>query len=34
MDKTGHTTLQSIRDYNRPERAVVCDSTARLLDPT
>jgi hypothetical protein len=32
MDKTGHTTLQSIRHYNRPERAAASDPTARLLD--
>lgn len=33
MDKTGHTTLKSIRDYHRPERAMACDPTTRLLDP-
>lgn len=34
MDKTGHTTLQSIRHYHRPERILASDPTARLLDQT
>lgn len=32
IDKTGHTTLASIRAYNRPERAQTSDPTARLLE--
>ena len=32
MDKTVHTTLASIRAYNRPERAQASDPTARLLE--
>jgi len=32
MDKTGPTTLASIRAYNRPKRAQASDPTARLLE--